>query len=137
MGTHYKHLTEIDRVNIDTMLMAGHSLRRIAQALGFHASTVSREIKRAAVPGCQRYFAFFGQRVQRARRKKAGLARRKLSFNTRTSLWRRVIACLRRGYSPEQVTGRLKLMNAPKLVSHETIYCAIYALPRGTRHAAR
>jgi transposase, IS30 family len=38
------------------------------------------------------------------------------------------------GYSPEQIAGTLMLMNdeTPTLrVSHETIYTAIYAMPRG------
>lgn len=73
MGTHYRHLTEVDRVNIDTMLTAGWSQRFIAQALGFSPSTISREIKRAAVPGCWRYFAPFGQRAHREARRRAGL----------------------------------------------------------------
>jgi len=41
---------------------------------------------------------------------------------------------LKRGYSPEQISGTLKLVHpeTPTLqVSHETIYTAIYAMPRG------
>jgi IS30 family transposase len=132
MGIHYRHLTEVDRVNIDTMLMAGHSQRQIAKSLGFSASTISREIRRACVKGCRRYFSVFGQRARSAGRQRAGLARRKLGLNTSTRLWRVVIAGLRRGHSPQQVAGRLRIMNATQLVSHETIYCAIYAQPRGT-----
>lgn len=42
--------------------------------------------------------------------------------------------CLRQGYSPEQVSGTLKSVNQdqPSLqASHETIYSAIYLMPRG------
>jgi IS30 family transposase len=41
---------------------------------------------------------------------------------------------LKAGYSPEQVSGTLSLVypDTPMLqVSHETIYTAIYAMPRG------
>lgn len=41
---------------------------------------------------------------------------------------------LKAGYSPEQVAGTLARVNpdTPALrVSHETIYTAIYAMPRG------
>jgi len=41
---------------------------------------------------------------------------------------------LKRGYSPEQISGTLRIVHpeTPTLqVSHETIYTAIYAMPRG------
>jgi transposase, IS30 family len=48
-------------------------------------------------------------------------------------LWTQVQADLKAGWSPQQIAGRLKRMNAddPQTVSHETIYAAIYAQPRG------
>jgi IS30 family transposase len=66
--------------------------------------------------------------------------RRKLGGDLRSACWQHVLAGLRRGWSPQQIAGRLKAMdcaaNDPSLstpyVSHETIYCAIYAQPRGT-----
>jgi len=50
------------------------------------------------------------------------------------TLWKAVMDYLRLGYSPEQIAGTLKTVNAdhPHLqVSHETIYSAIYLMPRG------
>jgi transposase, IS30 family len=140
MGIQYKHLDESDRWVIDSMLGAGHSQRAVARALGVSPSTVSREVRRAAVNASPRYFAIFGQRVRVARRKRAGLVRRKLGTDMRSACWRNVLAGLRLGWSPEQIAGRLKTMdyaaNAAffddSQVSHETIYCAIYAMPRGT-----
>ena len=38
---------------------------------------------------------------------------------------------IRLGWSPQQISGRLKLMDQPQSVSHETIYQAIYVLPKG------
>lgn len=49
-------------------------------------------------------------------------------------LWALVVEALRTGCSPEQIAGRLRRMNPQEpdwQVSHETIYCAIYATPRG------
>jgi transposase, IS30 family len=49
-------------------------------------------------------------------------------------LWRRVLCWMRKGWSPEQCAGKLKVMYAndpKKRVSHETIYAHIYAYPRG------
>jgi hypothetical protein len=39
-------------------------------------------------------------------------------------------------WSPEQIAGRLRTMNPDQRVSHETIYAAIYAQPRGGLKAA-
>jgi len=140
MGTHYNHLTELDRLTIDSMLLLGHSQRSVAAALEVSPSTISREVRRAKVKGSWRYFALFGQRARAAGRKRAGRARRKLGGDLRSPCWQHVLAGLRRGWSPQQIAGRLKAMdcaaNDPSLstpyVSHETIYCAIYAQPRGT-----
>jgi len=49
-------------------------------------------------------------------------------------LWRWVKGRLRAGWSPQQISGRLKHMHPDdpdRQVSHETIYAALYAQPRG------
>jgi len=127
MGTHYRHLTEADRIKIDVMRMEKRSLGFIAQAIGFSKSTISREIQRAAIGGCDRYFAFSGQRRYRTKRKLAGLVRRRLTADTGSPLWRTVIRGLREDLSPEEVAGRLKLIGHEHQVSHETIYLGIGA----------
>ena len=51
-----------------------------------------------------------------------------------TALWEQVTRYLKAGYSPEQIAGTLAVVhpNTPSLqVSHETIYTAIYVMPRG------
>ena len=56
-----------------------------------------------------------------------------------TALWDQVTRYLKAGYSPEQIAGTLALVHAdtPALqVSHETIYTAIYAMPRGELRTA-
>lgn len=132
MGTHYSHLSEAQRIALDALLIQGHSQRSAARQLGISHSTVSRELKRARAYGFSRYVALFGQRAYLAGRKRAGLLRRKLCPSGRSRLWRLVRAGLHRRWSPQQIAGRLKSMNHPDYVSHETIYCAIYAQPRGT-----
>lgn len=132
MGTHYSHLTEAQRIALDALLIQGHSQRSAARRLGISPSTVCREIKRAQAYGFDRYVALFGQRAYAAGRKHAGHQRRKLCPSGRSHLWRLVRAGLHKRFSPQQIAGRLKSMNHPDYVSHETIYCAIYAQPRGT-----
>lgn len=132
MGTHYSHLTEAQRIALDALLIQGHSQRSAARQLGISPSTVCREIKRAQAYGFDRYVALFGQRAYAAGRKRAGRQRRKLCPSGRSRLWRLVRSGLRKRFSPQQIAGRLKSMNSPDYVSHEAIYCAIYAQPRGT-----
>jgi IS30 family transposase len=47
------------------------------------------------------------------------------------ALWTRVIETLRGGLSPEQTSGLLQRMPDAVHISHESIYTALYAMPRG------
>lgn len=47
------------------------------------------------------------------------------------ALWDKVRKGLLKGLSPEQIAGTMKRMRDPVRLSHETIYQAIYAMPRG------
>ena len=115
----------------------------IALSLGRSVSTITRELKRnswvnttgvvirgrPAIAG--KYRAVLAQ--DRAQRISAAprVARRLQAGN---DLWKVVVNYLKQGYSPEQIAGTLKAVNAdyPSLqVSHETIYSAIYLMPRG------
>jgi IS30 family transposase len=140
MRTQYRQLNEDDRSRIESMLRDGHSQRSVARTLGWSPSTISREVKRADTLSWPRYMALLGQRVRVARRKAAGRSRRLIDPCWRSSCARHVLAGLRAGWSPEQIAGRLKAVDCdlddscsdPLRASHETIYCAIYAQPRGS-----
>ena len=147
MGTHYSHLTEADRISIHALLQAKLSGPEIARRLSFCRSTIHREINRgklAPTALASDYQAGVAQMRSRARRAAAGASRRKLGSDMRSPLWRTVLAGLRCHWSPEQIAGKLPRMNkaattagqslgdSPPAVSHETIYCAIYAMPRNT-----
>ena len=147
MGTHYSHVTEADRMSIQALLQAKLSGPAIARQLTLSRSTINREINRSkatptALAGA--YQAGPAQVRSRARRAAAGAQRRKLGPDTATPLWQTVLSGLRCKWSPEQIAGKLPRMTTaahasaqvlpevPASVSHETIYCAIYAMPRGT-----
>lgn len=60
--------------------------------------------------------------------------RRQRTLAEHTALFKTVTTFLKQGWSPEQIAGTLKRMwpNDPsQQVSHETIYNALYVLPRG------
>ena len=66
------------------------------------------------------------------RRSESRRGRRKLIPGS--PLFDYVVDQLRQGWSPRQIAGRLRRMDPatrPGTVSHETIYTALYALPRG------
>jgi IS30 family transposase len=48
-----------------------------------------------------------------------------------SALFHLVVEHLRRGLSPEQIACTLSRMDEPVRLSHETIYTALYAMPRG------
>lgn len=47
------------------------------------------------------------------------------------ALWNKVADGVRSGLSPEQAAGTLRRMDTPIRLCHETIYQAIYAMPKG------
>lgn len=144
MVQHYTHLSVEERGVIMVMQAQGASRRQMARVLGRASSTIVRELRRN---GCRRagkhcrmgrprlvagYDATrAGQRARQLRRKPR--VKRKLTPTSR--LWRRVQALLARRWSPQQVAAKLRAWypTRPHLrVSHETIYTAIYAMPRGS-----
>ena len=115
----------------------GLSYGSIAASLAVSPSTINLQVKRGSGKPFG-YQARIAQQVAVARRRHASCLRRKLGRDPRSPLWRLVRRDLHAGWSPQQIAGRLRLMQPkpPSLrslsVSHETIYCAIYAMPRGT-----
>ena len=135
MTNKYSQLTSEHRLTIQSMLSQGSSMRGVAAALSVSPSTVSREIKRSDAGDGGWYLAVKGDRSRSAGRTAAGSSRRKLGSDFSSPCWRIVLSGLNVGWSPEQIAGRLKRASStgdqltPR-VSHETIYNAIYSLPR-------
>jgi IS30 family transposase len=145
MGTNYKHLSSEERTMIQLSLEQGCTLRAIARSVQRAPSSVSRELKRngwrnpAFAPTKQgRPLVAGGYRAPIAQQRAdelASTARCPSRLAIDGPLWDHVERLLRERHSPEQVAGILHRMNPdqPSLqVSHETIYTALYAMPRGT-----
>jgi transposase, IS30 family len=141
MGTHFSHLSNNDRHVTEVFVRLGASHSAIARFLGRHRSTICREIARArSYNGASRYVAHFGQLYSERSRQRAGLTRRKLGPDLNSPAWLLVRQGLAAGLSPQIIAGRLARscrpagshLHHPAFVSHETIYCALYAMPRGT-----
>lgn len=129
MQNHYNHLSTEERVTLMLMRRQGDSLRAIGQVLGRSASTMSRELRRNSESGGYETHAANAQARERRHRQ-----RRQRRLSPGSELLAVVMAMLAKGYSPEQISARLKLNwpdRAEWQVSHETIYLTIYAYPRG------
>ncbi len=148
MTKKYKHITLDDRTLIQTQLQQGFKPAAIAASLnrprscitrelarnGWQAATATRPVGRPAVAG-----GYSSSRAHtRARRPSTSLrtglsvlprVRRRLVVGN--PLWDKVSDGLQQGLSPEQVAGTLGRMNEPIRLCHETIYQAIYAMPKG------
>jgi len=109
----YKHLSQIERYQIYSLMKAQHNISQIAQLLGRDKSTISRELRRNA--GCRGY---------RAKQASELACKRAESSRNASKLapWVKEQAgeLLRLQWSPEQIAGKLP-------VSHESLYLHVYA----------
>lgn len=125
----YTHLTTDERIALMLMKSQGLSLRAISRHLGRHVSSLSRELKRNHTHN--RYDAVQACTLARQRRSKP---RRPCRLLPGSELFQGIAKMLRRGWPPQQIAARLKQQwpDSPEFhVSHESIYLAIYAYPRG------
>lgn len=113
----YKQLTQEQRYQIYALMQAKQMSKRIAEIVGVHASTISRELKRNR--GKKGYRP--KQADQKARARRHG-ARKRIGIET----WEYVERELNKEWSPEQVSGRLR-SHHERRISHEWIYQYILA----------
>jgi IS30 family transposase len=121
-------LTLAEREEISRAMVAGHSIRSIASALGRAPSTISRELNRNGGEECYRASQADQAAWDRARRPKIC----KLAENR--TLARIVAGKLQLEWSPQQIAGWLKLTYPDDdngQVSHETIYRSLFIQARG------
>ena len=140
MTKKYIHITLDDRTLIQTQLQQGFKPAAIAASLnrprscitrelarnGWKAATVARPVGRPSVAG-----GYSSSRANIRARRLSVVPRVKRKLVYGNPLWNKVSDGLQQGLSPEQVAGTLGRMNEPIRLCHETIYQAIYAMPKG------
>ncbi|MDQ7058565.1 MAG: IS30 family transposase [Ghiorsea sp.] len=144
MGKHYTHLNNAERSLIQVSLELGQSQADIALSLNRPRSCISRELARNGwkKPSIQRRSrgrpaiagGYRSVDAQQRAMGNASQARNPKRLIPESKLWDEVIPLLQDFNSPEQISGILKRMypdDKTMQVSHETIYRAIYAIPRG------
>ena len=128
--TTYQQLRAEERMVIASMRLQGDSARSMAWALSRPPSTITRELRRNSCPTLG--YTSDTARVLHAQRRRAAKPATKLDVGSVN--WSVVITMLEWKWSPPQIAATLKRVfpdEPGRHVSHETIYTAIYAQPRG------
>ena len=115
----YKQLSIEEREVIQAGLWAGQSLRAIAGHLGRSPASLSRELQRNHPP---RYSPRLAHERALAKRSCRGRIERLKNETIRAY----VVAKLRGGWSPEQISGRIR-QDLKEHISYEAIYQYVYA----------
>jgi IS30 family transposase len=116
----YTQLTSKERRQIYSFLDMGMSKTDIARRLGRNKSTIYREIKRNKEENS--YFPGIAQQKADIRKQKE----RCCKLQKVPALYEYILRHLKTGWSPEQISGRMRLENKSYYVCHETIYRYIY-----------
>ena len=118
---HYLHLDKTERNRIKTWSDKGLSCREIGRRLNRSHSTISRELSRNL--WCGKYYYFLqAQRFYEDRLKTRAQRYRLKSEALRDT----VHAKLALGWTPELISGRLKVIDPERYICHESIYQYIY-----------
>lgn len=119
----YKQLTIEEREMIQEMLWEKASTRSIAKVLKRSPSSISREIRRNRSKERFLYRPRIAQKQADENKTHRGREDRLKNGIIRTY----VIGHLKLGWSPEQISGRIRLDLPGKSISHEAIYQFVYA----------
>jgi transposase, IS30 family len=117
--TDYTHLSMRDRCLIATFLSMDAKVKIIADRSGRHRSTIYREINRNKLGN--RYMPGVAHAMAEARH-----PRPSNKLETNIELNKYVLEGLNKGWSPEQISGRMKVDKKDFFVCHESIYRYIY-----------
>ena len=117
----YSHLSDAERDQIAVLNASGQSMGTIAKALGRAKSTVTRELRRNALPS-GRYSPVHAAGAYRLRRLREAILEKDRALQTF------VRDRLAEGWTPEQISGWLKAGNERRLrfLGCETIYAFVY-----------
>lgn len=116
----YKQLTLGQRYQIESLLQAGLTQTAIANQLGVHRSTISRELRRNTPKRGRTAFSYIGEHAQSKTQKRHSNKSKKTYLTE--DLKKRIASLMRfEKWSPELISKRL-IKNEEPCVSHETIY---------------
>ena len=116
----YHQITPAERYTLGALRKQGYSNAEIARVTDRHRSTIGREFQR----NCAKHDgAYRHSKAQERTNGRRSRSRRNSQFGT--SEWELVDLLLREKFSPEQVSGWLRLLDLLE-ISHETIYAHVH-----------
>jgi len=119
MGKNYHQLDFDERIELNRLRDAGCSKRKIGRIMGRSHTTIIRELKRNNLPQA-------GYKPARAQAMTNVRRDRPCKLQRLNRLRQTVHDQLAIGWSPEQISGRLRQAKSCHTISHETIYRYIY-----------
>ena len=125
MGKHYNQIDLEERCRLRGLMEQGFSMTKIAHYLGGDRRTIQRELGRNASAKGE-YKLNTADRRAWARRLRGSRCERC------SQLHETVTSSLAQGWTPQQISGRLRLERGEPVISHESIYRYIYS-PHGRR----
>ena len=118
----YKQMDLKERKELNLMTKNGTRIKEIATQLGRDKSTIYRELRRNTVDVRIGYSAFEADNEAKLRK-----AKKVPILVKKEILKKKVIEKLKKGWSPEVISGRMRQQEHSDRVSHETIYTYIYS----------
>ena len=115
----YIQLTLTKRYHISTLNKQGYSQKYIAQEVEVHPSTISRELRRN-----NDLIRGYNAEIAQIKSTKVEMQKKK-RYSLTKPIEKYIRAKLKQDWSPEQISGRMKLDTGISVV-HETIYRYIY-----------
>ena len=130
----YNQLTADERDRIAIFMAKGFNLSDIARMLGRNRSTISREIRRNGAAKYKSYTPHAAEARSKFRKSVANTHPRLKNVFIRNYIHQKI----RDGWTPEIISGTLKVEHPENSVSHEAIYQYIYAdAPELKKHLPR
>ena len=140
MKKHYQHLTQHQRDRIEAMYTAGHKQCEIARVLKVNHGTISREISRNRRKTRKKGGTVNGKYQAEVAHHKAYLRRywaksigRKINKNRK--LKRYVTTGLKKGWSPQVISGRMKAEKKNFYISKTALYDWLYYNYQGHQYS--
>lgn len=128
----YSHITKVKRYEISILRNKGYSIRSIAKEIEKNPSSISREINRNRRKIRKKGGTIDGIYESDVANHKAYIRRRNSKYQG-IKIWRNdelrryIEIKMRKGWSPDVISGRMKIENKPFYASKTAIYDFIYS----------